>query len=68
MTTARPDPALTPSRRRVPAPPPTHPGLAAAVLDVECEEGETVEWIWTRTPAGSFVSGYRIVAQSAVAP
>jgi hypothetical protein len=31
------------------------------VLNVECTEDEDVEWIWTETRDGRFVSGYRIV-------
>jgi hypothetical protein len=49
------------ARRIVPAPPPTHPGLRAPVLDVECAEDEEVVWIWTETAAGSVVSGYQLV-------
>jgi hypothetical protein len=48
-------------RRLVVAPLPSHPSLPAAVLDVECGMDEEVEWMWTLTNAGSFVSGYRIV-------
>jgi hypothetical protein len=48
-------------RRIVPAPPPSHPGLPALVLDVECTEDEEVVWLWTETAAGRVVSGYRLV-------
>jgi len=48
-------------RRVVVAPPPSHPGLSATVLDVECAEDEDVVWLWTETSGGRFVSGYRIV-------
>jgi hypothetical protein len=49
------------SRRIVPAPPPSHPGLYATVLNVECAEDEDVEWLWTETSDGRFVSGHRLV-------
>jgi hypothetical protein len=45
----------------VTAPPPSHPGLQSAVLNVECAEDEDVEWTWTETPTGRFVSGYQLV-------
>jgi hypothetical protein len=48
-------------RRIVIAPPPTHPGLRAMLLDVECAENEDVVWLWTDTDAGSVVSGYQLV-------
>ena len=48
-------------RRLVVAPLPSHPSLRPAVVDVECGLNEEVEWLWTLTNAGSFVSGYRIV-------
>jgi len=47
--------------RRVPAPSPSHPELRSFVLDVECDENEEVEWLWTDTTAGRFVSGYQLV-------
>ena len=49
------------TKRVVPAPAPSNPRLRAAVLDVECDENEAVEWHWTETPEGRFVSGYSIV-------
>lgn len=53
---------LSPKRRRiVPAPPPSNPRLRAPVLSVECAEDEEVEWQWTDTAEGRFVSGYRLV-------
>jgi hypothetical protein len=55
-----PQPAST-LRRLVIAPPASHPGLHSAVLTVECAHDEDVEWTWTETPTGRFVSGYRIV-------
>jgi hypothetical protein len=48
-------------RRVVIAPPPSHPGLQATVLDVECAADEEVEWLWTDTPDGRFISGYQII-------
>jgi hypothetical protein len=49
-------------RRVVPAPPPSNPRLYSTVLSVECaEEDEDVEWQWTETAEGRFVSGYRLV-------
>jgi hypothetical protein len=48
-------------RRVVAAPAPSHPGLRSSVLNVNCAEDEDVEWQWTETPAGRFVSGYNIV-------
>lgn len=51
----------TPPRRIVAAPLPTHPGLRAQVLDVECGADEEVIWFWTDTDAGSVVSGYQVV-------
>jgi hypothetical protein len=43
------------------APAPSNPRLRSAVLNVECAEDEDVEWVWTQTPEGRFVSGYAIV-------
>ena len=34
---------------------------APAVLGVNLEPGEEVEWLWTHTDKGSYVSGYNIV-------
>ena len=48
-------------RRVVPAPAASNPSLRPAVLNVECAEDESVEWHWTETREGRFVSGYRIV-------
>jgi len=31
------------------------------VLSVELKPGEEVQWLWTSTPGGRYVSGYRIV-------
>jgi len=48
-------------RRLVTAPPPSHPGLHTTVLNVECADDEDVEWLWTETPEGRFVSDYQLV-------
>jgi hypothetical protein len=50
-------------RRIVPAPAPSNPRLHPAVLSVECAEDEKIEWHWTETTEGRFVSGYSIVPQ-----
>jgi hypothetical protein len=47
--------------RIVTAPEPSRPELRATVLTVNCAEDEDVEWQWTETVAGRFVSGYHIV-------
>lgn len=47
--------------RVVPAPPPSNPRLHSTVLSVECTEDEEVQWQWTETAEGCFVSGYRLV-------
>jgi hypothetical protein len=51
----------TKRRRLVVAPRPSNPRLASSVLNVECAEDEDVEWQWTQTAQGRFVSGYVIV-------
>ncbi|MGC1520101.1 MAG: hypothetical protein WA803_01065 [Steroidobacteraceae bacterium] len=51
----------SPELRVVAAPAPSHPELHSTVLNVDCAQEEDVEWLWTETPAGRFVSGYRIV-------
>jgi hypothetical protein len=43
------------------APEPSRPELHNTVLNVNCAEGEDVEWQWTETAQGRYVSGYRIV-------
>ena len=54
----------SPRRRRVlAAPSSSHPGLPSVVLDVECSEDEDIEWLWTETPEGRYVSGYRLVSR-----
>jgi len=57
---------MSSSKRRLPkrlvtAPPPSHSGLHSTVLDVECLEDQDVQWLWTETPEGRFVSGYQFV-------
>jgi hypothetical protein len=48
-------------KRVVPAPAPSSPHLRSTILNVECREDEEVEWLWTETIEGRFVSGYRVV-------
>ena len=48
-------------QRIVSAPEPSRPELHNTVLNVDCSEGEEVEWQWTETAEGRYVSGYRIV-------
>jgi hypothetical protein len=33
----------------------------SAVLNVECTDDQDVEWLWTETPDGRFVSGHQLV-------
>jgi len=47
--------------RLVLAPAPSHPRLCPTILNVVCSEDEDVEWQWTETPEGRYVSGYRLV-------
>jgi hypothetical protein len=49
------------TRRVVPAPPSSNLRLYSTVLSVECAEDEDVQWLWTETAEGRFVSGYRLV-------
>ena len=51
-----------------PAPPPSNPRLYSTVLSVECAEDEEVEWQWTETVEGRFVSGYRLVTRLSTPP
>jgi hypothetical protein len=51
-------------KRVVPAPVASNPRLRSTVLNVECAEDEDVEWMWTETLEGRFVSGYRIVPRT----
>jgi hypothetical protein len=48
-------------RRLVIAPPPSHPGLHSAVLNVECADDKDVQRLWTETPDGRLVTGYRLI-------
>jgi hypothetical protein len=52
--------------RVVPAPAPSWPGLRNTVLNVNCTESEDVEWQWTETAKGRYVSGYRIVSRESI--
>jgi hypothetical protein len=51
-------------RRRVEAPLPTglfsRQSITSASLSVLLSENEEVEWVWTHTRNGSYVSGYKI--------
>jgi hypothetical protein len=49
------------TRRIVPAPAPSHPDLRSTVLNVYCADDEDVEWLWTESAEGRFVSGYTLV-------
>lgn len=51
----------TNSRRIIPAPAPSHPDLRSTLVNVYCAADEDVEWQWTETPNGRYVSGYRLV-------
>jgi hypothetical protein len=51
-------------RRTVAAPPPSNPRLRSHVLSVECGPDEEVEWQWTETLEGRFVTGYRLMPVS----
>lgn len=55
------EPESAKRQRWIPAPLPSHPGLHSTLLNVECAEDEDVDWQWTETAAGRFVSGYQIV-------
>jgi hypothetical protein len=50
-------------RRLALAPAPSNPRLHSPVLNVECAEDEDVQWQWTQTSEGRFVSGYAIVSR-----
>ncbi len=47
--------------RIVPAPMTTDPRLRSTLLDVVCGLTEEVDWHWTMTDRGPFISGYSIV-------
>jgi len=56
----------SPVRHRiVAAPEPSHPDLRSIVLNVDCADDQDVEWQWTETAKGRYVSGYRIVPRTA---
>jgi hypothetical protein len=38
------------------------------VLSVELSPDEDVQWNWTHTPKGSYVSGYTLMRKGAVLP
>lgn len=40
--------------------------VASAVLGVFLAKGEDVEWIWTHTDKGSYVSGYNIILSNSL--
>ena len=48
-------------RRLVVTPASSNPRLRSMVLNVQCSDDENVEWQWTQTAEGRFVSGYVIV-------
>jgi hypothetical protein len=48
------------------APHPTHPDLSNYVDSVLCASNETINWIWTDTANGSFVSGYELTLSKKV--
>ncbi len=54
-------PRTSPRRHTIQAPPPDNPLTPPAVVSVEIAEGEAVEWIWSESPTGRRVTGYRIV-------
>ena len=56
----------TKEKRIVQAPPSSGSARPGAVLDVELEEGEKVEWTWTHYPDGSkAVTGYSVAEGAA---
>ncbi len=54
-------------KRWVTAPASTLPG-APAVQGVQLAPDEDVQWTWTYTPEGRYVSGYTIVKRAAATP
>jgi len=64
---AEPVEASLPSIRWVSAPQASLLG-APAVQGVALAPGEDVQWLWTHTPNGSYVSGYNIVRTRALKP
>jgi hypothetical protein len=55
------------TRRIIAAPAPSHPDLRSTVLNVYCDDDEDVEWHWTETAEGRYVSGYTLVARKKIA-
>lgn len=53
-----------PGARLVPAPSASDLRLRSTILDVVCGLNEDIEWHWTLTDRGWFVSGYSIVQQT----
>jgi hypothetical protein len=47
-------------KHSIEAPKPTFQG-APAVLSVQLAKDEDVQWVWTHTTKGSYVSGYTII-------
>lgn len=52
------------ANRIVPAPMASDPRLSSTILDVVCGENDEIEWHWTMTVQGRFVSGYSIVQRT----
>ncbi len=48
-------------KRSVEAPKPTFQGAPVVFSNVELAEDEDVQWSWTHTAKGSYVSGYQIL-------
>ncbi len=55
------------TKRWVAAPQSTLPG-APAVLGIHLGDNEDVQWIWTHTQNGSYVSGYSIIKRKSGMP
>jgi hypothetical protein len=55
------------TRRIIAAPVPSHPDLRSTVLNVHCADDEDVEWQWTESAEGRYVSGYRLVPRKKIA-
>ncbi|MEE8399928.1 MAG: hypothetical protein V3S89_13040 [Desulfobacterales bacterium] len=49
------------SKRSVEAPEPSFQGAPAMISNVLLAEDEEVQWNWTHTSEGSYVSGYQII-------
>jgi hypothetical protein len=48
-------------KRSVEAPKPTFQGALVVFTNVLLAEDEDVQWSWTHTAKGSYVSGYQII-------